>query len=231
MMCDRVAVPGDGAMGWVDCGTATQGKLVTAYFRFALPAAIAALIIAGCKGPESSTRPSAYGFADQAATVGNGGTVPQPARSAGSEITTGTHVVEFRARTGPDIIGHSYIVYGKQAKDGSIAEATQVGLYPKDVTGFAFGIIGADARTEPVGLDMSIPPSVVYRRALTEEEYSRLAAAVERARADPPTWSWTGYNCNTFVADLAREIGLKTPAGATLMAPGIMVSQLKSLNG
>lgn len=192
--------------------------------------AVVAAALGGCAGSQNTTATTAYGFAGGSATTG-------PARerdriaSTSPEIPAGARVVEFRARTGPDIIGHTYLVYGRQAASGGITGATQVGLYPKEMSGFAIGVGGmAEATTEPVSFDKSIPATTVYRRRLSEDEFQRLSAAVAAARADPPTWNWTQYNCNTFVADMAREIGLKTPYASTLMAPALFVHQLKALN-
>lgn len=143
----------------------------------------------------------------------------------------GDFVVEFRARTGPDIVGHTFIAYGRVAEDYTIADEMAAGLYPKDnIGGFVFGITGTESTTMPVALDEMIPPSIVYRHRLTAEEYARLLAAIEAARADPPDWSWVGYNCNSFVADMARVVDLKVPAGATFLAPMLLVSELKRLN-
>jgi hypothetical protein len=200
-----------------------------ACFRAILSLAIAAAALGGCAGSQDTGAMAAYGFAGAATTGATG--VPLQISGANDEFPAGVRVVEFRARTGPDIIGHTYLVYGRQAADGGIAGATQVGLYPKEMSGFAVGVGGmAEATTEPVSFDKSIPATTVYRRRLSEDEYQRLSAAVAAARSEPPTWNWTKYNCNTFVADMAREIGLKTPFASTLMAPAVFVHGLKTLN-
>ncbi len=175
----------------------------------------------------ASQTPASQTIASQTAEA----ETPTVAAAADGSIPVGAPIVEFRARVGPDIIGHTYLIFGHQGADGSIIEPTQVGLYPKELSGFAIGVGGmAEATTEPVALDLSLPPSAVYRRQLTDEEYARLSAAVEAARADPPTWNWTRYNCNTFVADMAKAVGLKTPMASTLLAPAIFITQLKALN-
>jgi hypothetical protein len=198
-------------------------------FKTILSLAVIAAALGGCVGSQNTAGTTSYGFASGPAAQSTA--VKTPAAEATTEIPIGARVVEFRARTGPDIIGHTYLVYGRQAAGGSIVGATQVGLYPKEMSGFAIGVGGmAEATTEPVSFDKSIPANTVYRRRLSEEEYKRLSAAVAVARADPPTWNWTKYNCNTFVAEMAQEIGMKTPYASTLMAPALFVHRLKTMN-
>lgn len=204
--------------------------------RKVLPLALAGLVLGGCANSQQSPQTQSFGFAT------NGESAPPPAFRPASapapnayaprvDIPVGAPIVEFRSRTGPDIIGHTYLVFGYQGENGTIVEPDQIGLYPKDLSGFAVGMGGmAEATTEPVSLDISIPPSNVYRHQLTEDEYARLSAAAAAARANPPKWNWTRYNCNTFVADMAETAGMQTPAGGTLLAPVLFVEKLKSLN-
>jgi hypothetical protein len=191
---------------------------------------VAAGVLAGCVDGEQSVRPTAYSFTDSVAAASNE-PMRRPLAAERVEAVPGAYVVEFRARAGLDIIGHSYLVFGIMGDDEEIIDPVHTGLYPNDITGFAFAVGGAKATTEAVALDKTIAPTTVYRRTLTPAQYQRLSAAVERARVDPPSWSWTNYNCNTYMADLAREIGLKTPTGGSWMAPTLFVSQLKELNG
>lgn len=185
------------------------------------------MVLAGCNVLQEDGRSYVLGFADDA--------IVRPAVEMQGRAETaarpGEFVVEFRARTGPDIVGHTFIAYGRVAEDYSIADEKAAGLYPKDnIGGFVFGIAGTESTMTPVALDELIPPSIVYRHRLSPEQYARLLAAIEAARADPPDWSWVGYNCNSFVADMARVVGMKVPAGSTLLAPMLLVSELKRLN-
>lgn len=191
----------------------------------------ASAAVTGCIANDDAVRQSSFGFNDTASLPAERTQSRRPAAAAGEEHPAGSYVIEFRARTGPDIIGHSYIVFGRVGPDGTIVDSTQAGLYPSDVAGFAFGIAGTQATTEPVALDNAIPPSIVYRHRLTAAQYERLSAAIAEARANPPTWSWLGYNCNTFVADMAHEAGLQTPTGGSWMAPMLFVSEIMQLNG
>lgn len=186
--------------------------------------------LAGCNPGDEASPSYLLGFSDDAVIAGvpAGGGVAVDAPT----FAPGDYVIEFRARTGPDIVGHTYIAYGRVGADAEIADEQAAGLYPKDnIGGFVFGITGTESTTAPVALDELIPPSLVYRRKLDDGAYARLLAALDKARADPPDWSWVGYNCNSFVADMARVAGLKVPAGSTFLAPILLVSELKRLNG
>ena len=58
-----------------------------------------------------------------------------------------------------------------------------------------------------------LPVSSSWRHKLTTAEYAKLLAAVQRSRANAnPTWNAVGNNCNHYVADLAKAIGLHTPS-------------------
>ncbi|TCT11283.1 hypothetical protein EDC22_10436 [Tepidamorphus gemmatus] len=188
---------------------------------------VSGLLLGGCNMLRKDAPSYMLAFADDA--------LADPALEAPVEddeiARPGDFVVEFRARTGPDIVGHTFIAYGRVAEDNTIADEMTAGLYPKDnIGGFVFGITGTESTMTAVPLDELIPPSIVFRHRLTSDEYARLLAAIEAARADPPDWSWVGYNCNSFVADMARVVDLKVPAGATFLAPMLLVSELKRLN-
>lgn len=191
----------------------------------------AGLVLAGCNVLQEDRNSYILGFSDDA--IVRAPLKPQVKFQGDTQAAAlpGEFVVEFRARTGPDIIGHTFIAYGRVAEDHSIADEKTAGLYPKDnIGGFVFGITGTESTMTPVALDEMIPPSIVYRHRLSAEQYARLLAAIEEARADPPDWSWAGYNCNSFVADMARVVGLKVPTGYTWLAPMLLVSELKHLN-
>ena len=214
---------------------------VRKYLPFLL---VACAALTGCIADDAAAPPTAYAFADTSSltlskakseTVEIAAAQPEDEPTATKEpfVSSGDYVVEFRARPGPDVLGHSYMVFGRLGADGTIMAPVHAGLYPKDtVTGFTFGLVGTgtDATIEPISLDRSIPPTIVYRKELTADQYARLSAAVSEARANPPSWSWSGYNCNTFLVDLARETGLNVPVGATFMAPVLFISQMRDVN-
>jgi hypothetical protein len=50
-----------------------------------------------------------------------------------------------------------------------------------------------------------------FGRSLTAAEYRRLKSVIVRIRAVHHSWSVLAYNCNDFVAEVARGMGMQTP--------------------
>jgi hypothetical protein len=59
---------------------------------------------------------------------------------------------------------------------------------------------------------LKLPIATSYRRKLNAVEYQKLLAAVRQAKANKqPYWNALSNNCNHFVAELARAIGMRAP--------------------
>ena len=67
-----------------------------------------------------------------------------------------------------------------------------------------------------------------FRRSLTAAEYRRLKSVLVRIRAVHHSWSVLAYNCNDFVADVARGMGMQTPT--TLSLPYDFIPRLQVIN-
>ena len=67
-----------------------------------------------------------------------------------------------------------------------------------------------------------------FRRPLTAAEYRRLELIIVRIRAAHRSWSVLAYNCNDFVADVARGMGMQTPT--TLSLPYDFIPTLQAVN-
>jgi hypothetical protein len=52
---------------------------------------------------------------------------------------------------------------------------------------------------------------------------------MKQMQASSPVWHAVLYNCNAFVADIAKSMGLKTPS-STLLMPKDFITQLRDLN-
>ena len=59
--------------------------------------------------------------------------------------------------------------------------------------------------------------------------YHSLNAIIARTRAAHHVWSILSYNCNDFVADVARGLGTQTPTMLSL--PYNFISRLEAMNG
>jgi len=123
------------------------------------------------------------------------------------------YYIEFRvAQIGT--YGHSYAAYGRLNANGQPADFHYADLHP--MGNYAIMALGhllpvpANTQWDPDVLKLPIASS--YRRKLGAAEYQRLLLAVQRARANAhPTWNAVTNNCNHFIAELAKAVGLRTP--------------------
>ena len=67
-----------------------------------------------------------------------------------------------------------------------------------------------------------------FRLPLTATAYGRLQSVIARVRAARHSWSILAYNCNDFVADVARGMGLRTPT--TVSLPYAFIPMLQARN-
>src|SRR5262249_9375830 len=88
--------------------------------------------------------------------------------------------------------------------------------------------IPMNAATTPEKDTLSCKIASRFRRPLTATEYHRLNVIIARTRADRQVWSILAYNCNDFVADVARGIGMQTPP--TLSLPSAFIPTLEAMN-
>jgi hypothetical protein len=123
------------------------------------------------------------------------------------------YYVEFRtARIG--LYGHSYAVYGRLDSRDNPATTSYADLHP--MGGYAVMALGhfvpVPANTEWDPEVLTLPVTAKYRVKLNETQYNELTAAVQRANANKrPYWNAVTNNCNHFVGELARAVGLRVP--------------------
>jgi hypothetical protein len=67
-----------------------------------------------------------------------------------------------------------------------------------------------------------------FRQPLTAAKYRRLKLVIVHIRAAHHSWSVLAYNCNDFVADVARGMGMHTPT--TLSLPYDFIPTLQAIN-
>ena len=60
--------------------------------------------------------------------------------------------------------------------------------------------------------------------------HDRLMTFVRQWRKGPEPWSLLFNNCNDFIADAARAIGLRAPVGLALMPPYEHIRKLRQMN-
>ena len=142
---------------------------------------------------------------------------------------SGHYFVDFRARPG-GVFGHTYVVYGRMDERGRVLRPQYAGLYP----GGAFSqsvllaLLVVPGRVSAHAADHKQMPKLVYRRRLSPAAYERLTYTVHVQRKTPQTWDLLLYNCNSFAADVASSIGMRTPP--TLEFPTDFVRDLYVMN-
>src|SRR5215470_14465887 len=123
------------------------------------------------------------------------------------------YYVEFRA-VEIGVYGHSYIAYGRLNANGQPSSVQYADFHPKGgnlglVVGHVLPVGGA---VVPERETLSLPIVARYRRPLTEAEYRKLLTAITEAASNPHLWNALANNCNTFVGEMARAVGLRAPA-------------------
>jgi hypothetical protein len=166
---------------------------------------------------------------------------PGPAANAGprasratptaqaAPLATARYFIEFRSRTG--FYGHTYVVYGQLDSRGKRTNVQYAGLYPEGgPVGFMLGhVLPIPATLDAVEDDLIDPVTEAYLRIVTAGKFAKITAAVGRLRANTQLWNALLNNCNDFAAELAQELGLRTPS--TLLIPELFVSELREMNG
>jgi hypothetical protein len=71
--------------------------------------------------------------------------------------------------------------------------------------------------------------SASWRVKLTEAEYRKTVAFIRQLQAKSKLWQASVYNCNAFVAEIARSMGYKAPA--IWLRPQQFITKLREMNG
>jgi hypothetical protein len=139
------------------------------------------------------------------------------------------YYVEFRAAV-DGVYGHSYIAYGRLNALGRPETEAYADVHP--IGGFMSMVLGhfspMKASTNPEKDTLSHQIASRFRQPLTAAEYNRLNSVIATIRATPHSWSVLTYNCNDFVADVARGMGMQTPT--TLSLPYTFIPTLQAMN-
>ena len=139
------------------------------------------------------------------------------------------YYVEFRVAVN-GVYGHSYIAYGRLDSRGRPATAAYADIHPTgDLPSMVLGhFFPMDAATIPDKDTLGYKIARRFRRPLTAPEYGRVNAVIAHIRAARHSWSVLAYNCNDFVADVARAVGMQTPT--TLSLPYDFIPALQAIN-
>jgi hypothetical protein len=139
------------------------------------------------------------------------------------------YYVEFRVAV-DGVYGHSYIAYGRLDRLGRPASASYADIHPTgDFLSMVLGhFFSMEAATMPEKDTLGYKIASRFRRPLTAAEYRRLKSVIVRIRTVHHSWSVLAYNCNDFVAEVARGMGMQTPT--TLSLPYDFIPRLQVIN-
>ena len=140
------------------------------------------------------------------------------------------YFIEFRARYALSY-GHSYVVYGRLNEQGGMIHPQVAGLHPKsksEARYVAGHFVPVPAETGWSDGDLEEEyRSASWRVMLSEAEFKKVSADIRRLQASSPVWHAALYNCNAFVADIARSLGYRTPP--IWLRPQEFITQLRKM--
>ena len=153
-------------------------------------------------------------------------------RAAPGAAQGGQYFVEFRSRYALSY-GHTFAAFGRLDARGKISSFEVAGLHPageSSVPWMVGHLVPVPAETGPS--DGDLDPRYIsnsYRVTMNEAEYVKVVAKIRDMQRSTPLWSATVYNCNSFVGDIARFMGLSSFT-STLQVPPAYIASLKAIN-
>src|SRR5271170_2700891 len=150
------------------------------------------------------------------------GAKQQIVRAAGTKtpvVTSGSgqYYIEFRSRYAWDY-GHAFIVHGRVGETpthDSVAGLSPVG---DDATAWVIGHY-VPVPAETGWTDGDLEDKYVtsrYRVLMNKDEYDRVVAHIKELQRQSHVWSAELYNCNAFVTDVAKNMGLAVPSSTLI---------------
>jgi len=160
--------------------------------------------------------------------------IKQPVTAAACKPQPGKpYFVEFRSRTAASY-GHSFLLHGRLGAPGKFAKFEVAGLHPKGYEPEVYmqgHVMPVPAETGASWGDLDEQYLTArYCVVLSEAEYKRTAAYIRRLQATSKEWYAPVNNCNSFIGDVARHMGLLAPPTPILL-PEHFVTLIRELNG
>ena len=155
---------------------------------------------------------------------------PAPGRTK-AEKPAIRYFVEFRSRTALSY-GHAYVVYGRLDARGQMVDPQIGAIHPASSSSIPYMIghflpVPADHGASDGDLEDQYV-SARYRVMLSEAEYNRVVAYIKELEASTPVWHAFIYSCTTFVGDVAKFMGMRTPPSQ--LYPEVFINNLRAMN-
>lgn len=158
---------------------------------------------------------------------------PRGRRGKAVAAGPGAYFIEFRSRYALSY-GHTYAAFGRLDSRGRIVSREVAGLHPagdSSVPWMIGHLVPVPSETGPSDGDLEDEYiSNRYRVTMNEADYNKVVAKIRQMQRSTPLWSATAYNCNSFVGDIARYMGLRSDT-STLQTPPNYIAALRRLNG
>jgi hypothetical protein len=152
--------------------------------------------------------------------------------SRGTQIGTGRYYIEFRARSALSY-GHTFAMFGRLNANGSIATREVAGLHPateSPVPWMVGHLVPVVSETGPSDGDLEDKYTTArHRLTMDKARYDEMVAYIRKLQASSPMWHAVFYNCNAFVGDIARHMGLRPPENS-LLFPKDYIEELSAMN-
>jgi hypothetical protein len=144
-----------------------------------------------------------------------GGWGPKPELINAQRIRPGDpYYMEMRLRRTPMLpVGHVYIAYGRLSPDGEPLDEKLIMLAPLGGYGGAAvaAAIPMPGVMKPYGDDCVLHPIAAYRISLTPSQFEQLLLEIKREKKKKPAYALFAYNCNHFMSDVAKSVGILPP--------------------
>jgi hypothetical protein len=142
------------------------------------------------------------------------------------------YYIEFRARSAQSY-GHTFSIYGRLNANGQIVSKTVSGLHPATESPVPW-MIGhfVLVPSETGASDGDKEDQYVtarFRMNLSADEYKKVHGYIKSLEAKSPVWHAVLYNCNAYVGDIAKFMGMEVPS-STMLMPAAYINELRQLN-
>jgi hypothetical protein len=182
---------------------------------------------ASLAAPDESQRESVRASRSGASRVETAARQPQPAA-----VPAARYYVEFRARSALSY-GHTFAMFGRLNANGTLATREVAGLHPATESPLPWTIghvLPVPSETGPSDGDLEDQyVTARHRIVMDKARYDEMLAYIRDLQARSTMWHAVFYNCNAFVGDIARHMGL-SPPGNTMLFPKEYIEELSALN-
>jgi hypothetical protein len=122
------------------------------------------------------------------------------------------------------------VAYGRLDRRGNPTSTSYADLHPVgNYAVMALGhIIPVPANTEWDPDVLKLAVNYTYRVQLNDSQYKSLLLALEHAKSKTRYWNAVTNNCNHFVGELAKAVGLRVPSEFTLSTG--FIPELQEIN-